>query len=656
MPGAALVTVGRSIRAGTAPIALALLLPGLLACRNGEARPVWSEIRARYLVGFLKRNPVINTYLGGDGLSETLREVNGLLPDVTPAGRAEATEFYRSILGDLGRVDVASLSADDAIDREIVRAQIRFLLHMEEDLRFPRRSLETYIVAPFRGVDWQIQQMIDLGGGRHGTEEEWDLVVRRVAAVPAFLRAARANLEEGIREGEAPDRRMVRRDGIDAAADNAVYFRETLPALAERYLAGRPHRDRIVAALRAAGRRAAAAVAEMRAFREEAYRPFADRDRFMLGEREYDWRLRNNLRLPPADTASALFDLGRRKVLESQDLLIDAAREVARRRGLRLRWEPRARALRSVRSVMDGLSRDHPRDDEEMFRIYRTRAQDLVEFARRHAMFDLPDDYRLEIVPTPPMLESTLEAAYYPAPAFKEGGRGRFYLTASHGDPGVLRENNVHAVAALCAHEGFPGHDWHHRFMRSAKGRSISAVRWLTPGAVEDTSSMWQDSMAAEGWALYAEQLMAEPRAGAPHGFYSPEERLYQLKWQVLRDARVHIDTGLHTGRMGFDEAVDYFLANVDLLPDACAAPASDPVREAVCHGARRAIYRYSKWPTQAITYSLGKRDILDLRARVRAVQGERFSLRAFHERFLSAGTVPVGYVRERFLEQSRSR
>jgi uncharacterized protein (DUF885 family) len=181
-------------------------------------------------------------------------------------------------------------------------------------------------------------------------------------------------------------------------------------------------------------------------------------------------------------------------------------------------------------------------------------------------------------------------------------------------------------------------------------------VRWLTPGAVEDSSSMWQDSLAAEGWALYAEQLMGEPQPGAPRGFYTPEERVYQLKWQLLRAARVRIDTGLHTGRIGFDEAVGYYLEHVEFLPDACGAGAGgDPVRAAACSTARRAVYRYSKWPTQAITYNLGKRDILELRDRVRAIQGDAFSLRAFHERFMEQGTIPAGYFRDAFLRASRA-
>jgi len=299
---------------------------------------------------------------------------------------------------------------------------------------------------------------------------------------------------------------------------------------------------------------------------------------------------------------------------------------------------------------MDDLSRDYPKSDEEMFGVYRRKAMDLVEYARRHDMFDLPREYRLEIVATPPMLESTIEAAYYPAPAFKPSGIGRFYLTASHGNVGVLKENNVHAVADLCAHEGFPGHDWQYQFMRQ-RARAIGNVRWLTPGGVEDSSSMWEDSMSAEGWALYTEQLVGEAQPGAPGGFYTPEERLYQLKWQALRDARVRIDTGLHTGRLSFDEAVAYYLNNVEFLPEACTGDGKDPVKAAACNGARRAIYRYSKWPTQAITYHLGKRDILELRDELRRLEGDRFSLRGFHERFLSEGTIPSGYFRDTLLK-----
>ncbi|HEX9426240.1 MAG TPA: DUF885 domain-containing protein [Candidatus Polarisedimenticolia bacterium] len=643
----------RAGRAAAVPALLALLAPWLWSCSSRESRPVWSAVRERYFIGVLKRDPVTCTYLGGDGYSPELAGMNARLPDITPAGRAEADAFYRSILGDLDRVDPAALGPDDAIDREVVRAQIGFLLHQEE-LRAHERSVDTYVVAPFRGVDWQIQQMADLGGGRYGRPEEWDAVAGRVEAVPAFLRAAEENLRAGIAAGNLPDARLVQDDGIQASRDNAAYFRVTLPDLAAGYLAGQPARDGAIARLRKAGEAAAAAFEAFASFLEGSVRAMPPGDRYAAGESEYNWRLVHCLKLDPSQTAATLFDYGQSQVDLAHDLLIAAARRVAEKHSLRLDWSGRPAALRSARRVMDELSRDYPKDDAEMFRVYRAKALELVDYARRHGMFDLPSDYRLEIVETPPVLGSTIDAAYYPAPPFKSAGIGRFYLSPSRGDLGVLKENNLHAVADLCAHEGFPGHDWHYQFMRG-RSRAIGNVRWLTVGEVEGSASMWGDSMAAEGWALYAEQLMAEPQSGAPDGFYTPEERIYQIKGQLLRAARIRLDIGLHTGRMSFDEAVAYYAANVDLLPDACDARSQgDPVRKAACNTARRAIYRYSKWPTQAITYHLGKKEILDLRDRVARIQGDHFSLRGFHERFLAAGTIPAGYFRDRLLDEAR--
>ena len=77
---------------------------------------------------------------------------------------------------------------------------------------------------------------------------------------------------------------------------------------------------------------------------------------------------------------------------------------------------------------------------------------------------------------------------------------------------------------------------------------------------------------------------------------------------------------------------------------------ASDAEARAVTDGATRAIYRYSKWPTQAITYNLGKAAITELREACRAKTGAAFSPREFHERFMREGSIPAAYIREQFL------
>ena len=167
---------------------------------------------------------------------------------------------------------------------------------------------------------------------------------------------------------------------------------------------------------------------------------------------------------------------------------------------------------------------------------------------------------------------------------------------------------------------------------------------------------MWEDSMSAEGWALYAEALMAEPQPGAPQGFYTPEERLYQLQGKLYRDLRVRVDTGIHTGRMSYDDAVDLFSQVVDFLPGSCRDTNStrNDDKRASCKSAESAIFRYSKWPTQAITYRLGKDQIYALRDEAAKLLGDRFSAKTFHLLFIRQGTIPAGYFRDELLTELR--
>jgi uncharacterized protein (DUF885 family) len=337
--------------------------------------------------------------------------------------------------------------------------------------------------------------------------------------------------------------------------------------------------------------------------------------------------------------------------------MVDLAREIGKAHS----WKLPAEGPAAVRAVFDELSKDYPKSDAEMIAWYRDAAFRLVEYGRKSGMFDVPADYKLEVVATPPPLQASIDgAAYYPAPPFKTSGIGRFYVSPTGNDPAALKSNNRAALADLAAHEGFPGHDWYYKVLTRSRD-TVSPVRWLTPGAVEDSSSMWEDSVSAEGWGLYAEALMAEAQPGFPNGFYTPEERLYQLQGELYRDLRVRIDTGIHTGRMSYDAAVTLFSEIVDFLPGPCAArPAAksgqrsavSDAKRASCESAERAIFRYSKWPTQAITYRLGKDQIYELRNEAARAAGDRFSPKAFHLQFIRQGTIPPGYFRDTLLHE----
>jgi uncharacterized protein (DUF885 family) len=610
-----------------------------------------------YVVEFLRRNPTTNTYLGGAGFDLQLREVDRTLRDYSATALAEEDQWLETTKGLLNTVPPATLSPNAAIDRELALAQIAFMLREHQIRRYQERALDTYMLEPFRAIDWQLQGLSSLPGAgpdAYGSDEEWQQVIARVKAIPAFLDAAAAQLASGVANQNVPDRRMIRRDGIGTAESTAKYFAKTLPSLGAARMSG-PNKAERLAQLKAASATAAQAYTKMRHTVASLYftsvsavtlKPEFDRDRYAMGEAEYNWALANNFHLEK--TAPVLYEEAWPVVEATRTMMVTLAREI----GASHTWTMPADDGAAVRFVFDELSKDYPKTDTEMIAWYRDAAFRLVAFARQTGLFDVPADYKLEVTETPPPLQASIDgASYYPAPPFKNSGVGRFYVTPTHNDQAALQSNNRAALADLSAHEGFPGHDWYFKVMTQNRDL-ISPVRWLTPGAVEDSSAMWQDSMSAEGWGLYAEALMAEPAPGAPNGFYTPEEHLYQLQGQLYRDLRVRIDTGLHTGKIGYDEAVSLFSEVVDFLPGSCQAPKLADVKRASCDAAERAIFRYSKWPTQAITYQLGKAQIYALRDAAQQQLGANYSSKAFHLAFIRQGTIPAGYFKAALLAE----
>src|SRR6185436_2188644 len=487
------------------------------------------KLHDAYVVEFLRRNPTVNTYLGGAGLDASLKDVDGTLRDHSAAALEAEDRWLAEAQKSFEGVDANTLSANLRIDREVALAQIGFLLRQHQVRRYQQRALDTYTDEPFRAIDWQLQGLSQTGDHSYGTQAEWTLVIERVSSIPAFLDVARDQLEAGLKSGNTPDFRVLRRNGLDTTEADAKYFEATLPKLGEERIAG-PDRETLLRKLRDASKQAAAAYRRLHDFIAETFfldpksktvsgvKPTFRKDRFAMGEAEYNWALKNNFRVNK--TAAILFRESWPIVQATRKQMTELARQIGQKNGWTL---PAGEG--AVRAVFDQLSKDYPKSDAEMIGWYSDAAFRLVEYARKTGIFDVPADYKLEVVETPPPLRASIDgAAYYPAPPFKTTGDGRFYVTPTDNDPAALKSNNRSALADLAVHEGFPGHDWHYKVMTQYRD-SISPVRWLTPGAVEDSSSMWEDSMAAEGWALYSEALISEPQPGAPEGFYTPEER-----------------------------------------------------------------------------------------------------------------------------------
>src|SRR5262249_14270046 len=117
-------------------------------------------------------------------------------------------------------------------------------------------------------------------------------------------------------------------------------------------------------------------------------------DHFAMGEGEYDWALKNNFRIDK--TSAQLYEEAWPIVQATQKQMIDLAAEIGKAHN----WKLPADGSAAVRFVFDEVSKDYPKSDAEMVGWYRDAAFRLVDFARKTGVFDVPADYKLDVVET----------------------------------------------------------------------------------------------------------------------------------------------------------------------------------------------------------------------------------------------------------------
>ncbi|MBI4541984.1 MAG: DUF885 domain-containing protein [Gemmatimonadetes bacterium] len=423
-----------------------------------------------------------------------------------------------------------------------------------------------------------VYQLIEDGGPARG---------QLLAAATARLRTWPMAFALARRQLDRPPRLWTEL-ALGSAQGIARYLRTRVAAAAD----SAP--PRVGAPLRGAAARAADALDAFRRWMQDTLL-IRSEGSWEIGAPHYDWLLANSKLLP--FTANALIDLGREVMRETEDSLAALGRRIDSTRS----WQQLADSSKTLHPPRDSVRAAYARET--------ARARDFIE---RRGLFALPADERLEMIDTPPNLRATYAYGGYDAPApFASERVGRFFVTPvdselSSGDAeSKLRGHNYGWITVVAVHEGYPGH--HLQTVKALENPRL--VRRL-----------FGSEVFGEGWGLYAEELMYRS------GFYRDSlARLTQLRMRLWRAARVVIDPSLHTGRMSLEDAVQFFVDRVGLeRRDAWAEVA-----------------RYTTWPTQAISYIVGMRELERLREDVRSALGSGFDERAFHEAVLAEGSLP---------------
>jgi len=278
---------------------------------------------------------------------------------------------------------------------------------------------------------------------------------------------------------------------------------------------------------------------------------------------------------------------------------------------------------KTPRQILDEAEKDHPAADQ-LLDAFRNTLGRLRDYIIQHGIVTIPSPVLPVLEETPPFMRALTTASMDTPGPYEKVAKEAFFnvtLPEKNWTPAHIEDHlemfNRGVIASTSIHETYPGHYVQFLWVQSAP----SKVRKLL-GANSN----------AEGWAHYCEQMMIDEGYGGG----DLKLRLGQLQDALLRDARYIVGIGMHTGTMTFDQGVDFFVKEGMQTPGTAVVETK--------RGTSDPTYLY---------YTLGKLEILKLRADYRKMRGASYSLREFHDNFLKQGFPPIEIVRREMLREA---
>ncbi len=284
---------------------------------------------------------------------------------------------------------------------------------------------------------------------------------------------------------------------------------------------------------------------------------------------------------------------------------------------------------KTPQQILAELVVDHPAPDR-LLKDFQSKFANLVKFIQDKKIITIPSDVAPIMEETPPFLRAVTAASMdTPGPFEQTAKEAYFNVTLPDPSWSVDKTNdfmaafNYPSISSTAVHEAYPGHYVQFLWINQMHDRLRQII-----GARTNT----------EGWAHYCEQMMLDEGLASPaYGIRDQREanwmKLGQLLDALWRNARFIVGIELHTGKMTMDQAVDYFVKE------------GYQSRSVGIMEAKRATVD----PTY-LYYTLGKLQILKLRADVEKKEGANFSLQKFHDDFMRQGFPPIKIVRKAML------
>lgn len=507
------------------------------------------------------------------------------------ADQERRAEIDRDLLSRLDQLKVASLSDADRITYEVLRWEIEERLREFEHggYRIPLYSDSGFHTALARlplDVPWR-------------TTEDVEAYLKRLEALPRVFAEYTELLTRGLETGWTLPRVIL--DGYDLTissqvvetAEDSAFFKPFLdlpPSVpeTERHALRERGRETVM-------RDAVGSYARFLSFFQERYVPGA---RQTVGASD----------MPGGDE----FYAHRIRHYTTLELSADEVHKMGLDEVARIRAEMDA-VIETVGFEGDFAAfLQFLRTDPRFYAETPTALLERASFLSKKMDAKLPSLFKrlprqpYGVEPVPDYLAPKYTGGRY-VPAPKDSTRGGTYWVNTY----ALDTRPLYVLEALTLHEAVPGHH-----LQTALAAELD---------VPPFRQRLYISAFGEGWALYAERL------GLEAGFYQdPYSDFGRLTYEMWRACRLVVDTGLHAKGWSRAQAVAYLSSNTALS----------------LHEVETEIDRYIGWPGQALSYKIGELEIRRLRAEAEQALGSAFDLRAFHDRVLGNGALPLPVLR----------
>lgn len=282
---------------------------------------------------------------------------------------------------------------------------------------------------------------------------------------------------------------------------------------------------------------------------------------------------------------------------------------------------------KSPDQVLAELGANHP-DPDKLLSSFSANFDTLIAFIKDKKIITIPSDVRPIMEETPPFMRAmTFASMDTPGPFEKSAKEAYFNVTLPEKNWSETETNqfmsqfNYPTITSVAVHETYPGH----------------YIQFLWVQNIDDrVRKLFGATSNSEGWAHYCEQMMLDAglaEASTKNAKEAKMLRLGQLQEALLRNARFIVGIKMHTGQMTFNQAIDFFVKEGRQSRKVGTVETK--------RGTSDPTYLY---------YTLGKLQILKLRADLEKKEGKDFNLQQFHDDFMRQGYPPIKIVRKALL------